>query len=173
MLPSPSQALLDRQAEQEASLLHHGVVLHDLLHRLRHEPNQLPAFDLVRKLRPKGEHYLGLQTIEVDKIQGSVDRYTDFDHRFLPKEPHILQHWTELRSKQLRGMEFPPIQVYKVGEVYFVKDGNHRTALAKAEGQQYIDAEVIEVEVVVPPDCCDTIPQLLLKGEYAEFLETA
>ena len=163
---------LSIQAEQEATALRRNTALHDLLHRLRGEPNTLPSFDLVQRLRPVSEHGLGVQTIEVDQIVGSVDRYSDFDHRFLPKEPHILQHWMDLRRKQLQGLEFPPIEVYKVGEVYFVKDGNHRTALAKAEGQQYIDAVVTEVEVVVPPDCCDTTKDLLLKAEYAQFLQT-
>ncbi len=171
MLNLPTQDPLERQVEQETDALQHGVVFHDLLHRLQGEPNELPSFDLVQKLRPKSEHYLGVQTIDVEQIVGSVDRYADFDYQFLPKEPHVLQHWAELRRKQLGGVEFPPIEVYKVGGVYFVKDGNHRTALAKAEGQEFIEAEVIEIEVAVPPGCCDTQKDLLLKAEYVQFLE--
>jgi hypothetical protein len=172
MVNPPSSNQLDIQVEQEANALEHNTALHNLLHRLSGEPNELPPFAWVEKLRPKGEHHLGVQTIDVGQIVGSVDRYSDFDHRFLPKEPHILQHWAELRRKQLKGVEFPPIEVYKVGEVFFVKDGNHRTALAKARGQEFIEADVTEIEVVVPPDCCDHGKELLLKAEYAAFLET-
>lgn len=162
---------LGDQARFEAEALTRRVLLHDFLRRLRGEPNELLPFGAVTDLRPKGESYKGLQTIEVDKIIGSVDRYGDFDAHFLPKEPFTLERWTRLRQAQLEGTEFPPIDVYKVGETYFVKDGNHRTALAKALGQHYIDAYVIELNVPVDLDPKDTLKDLILKGEYAEFLE--
>ncbi len=159
------------QAVAEAERLQNRVFFHDLLHRLRNEPNQLLPFHAVSRLRPTSEHYLGLRAIEVDKIVGSVDRYADFDHHFLPKEPHLIQRWRRLRAAQLAGVELPPIEVYQVGGVYFVKDGNHRVALAKSENQTYIDAEVIELEVPVAPEPGDTLKDLILKGEYAKFLE--
>jgi len=162
---------LDRQAQFEAEALSRRVLLHDLLHRLRGEPNTLLPFAVVSELRPKGEYYKGLQTIEVDKIVGSVDRYDDFDAHFLPREPHTVERWTRIRTAQLSGTEFPPIEVYQVGEVYFVKDGNHRVALAKALGQHYIDAYVIELNVPVDLDPNDTLHDVILKGEYARFLE--
>lgn len=162
---------LGDQARFEAEALSRRVLLHDFLRRLRGESNELLPFNAVNELRPKGESYKGLQTIEVDKIIGSVDRYGDFDVRFLPKEPFTLERWTNLRKAQLEGTEFPPIDVYKVGDAYFVKDGNHRTALAKAQGQHYIDAYVIELQVPVDLDPNDTLKDVILKGEYAEFLE--
>lgn len=162
---------LERQAQAEAEVLQRRVFLHDLLSRLRGEPNDLLPFHSVNQLRPKGESYKGLQTIEVDKIIGSVDRYGDFDAHYMPKEPFTLDRWTRLRKAQLEGTEFPPIDVYKVGEVYFVKDGNHRTALAKALGQHYIDANVIELDVPVDLSPEDTLKDVILKGEYAAFLE--
>lgn len=160
----------EQQAQAEAERLAHRVFFYDLLHRLRREPNGLLPFHVVSRLRPKGEHYLGMRPIEVDKIIGSVDRYDDFDAQFLPKEPYTVERWTRLRTAQLEGVELPPIQVYKVGETYFVKDGNHRVALAKAENQTYIDAEVIELEVPVALQPGDTLKDVILKGEYAEFL---
>jgi len=160
-----------QQAQTEAEILSRRVLLHDLLRRLRGEPNDLLPFDSVSQLRPIGQSYRGLKTIEVEKITGTVDRYGDFDAHFMPKEPYTLERWTKLRSAQLEGTEFPPIEVYQVGEVYFVKDGNHRTALAKAQGQHYIDAYVIELDVPVDLSPEDTLKDVILKGEYAEFLE--
>lgn len=160
-----------RLAAQEAEHLARRVFFHDLMHRLRGEPNSVLPFHAVNHLRPKGEHYIGHQVIEVDKIIGSVDRYDDFDSHFMPKEPFTIERWTRLRQAQLAGIEFPPIQVYKVGEAYFVKDGNHRVALAKAEHQVYIDAEVIELDVPVDLSPGDTLKDLIVKGEYARFLE--
>lgn len=161
----------ERQAQLEAEALSRRVLVHDILRRLRGQSNDLLPYSAVSSLRPKGESYKGLQTIEVDKIIGSVDRYGDFDAEFMPKEPFTLDRWAKLRQAQLEGVEFPPIHVYKVGDAYFVKDGNHRTALAKAQGQHYIDAYVIELDVPVDLDPDDTIKDVILKGEYAAFLE--
>ncbi|WP_299430718.1 transcriptional regulator [uncultured Meiothermus sp.] len=161
----------ERQAQFEAETLSRRVLIHDILRRLRGESNDLLPYSAVSELRPKGESYKGLQTIEVDKIIGTVDRYGDFDAEFMPKEPFTLDRWTKLRHAQLEGTEFPPIDVYKVGDIYFVKDGNHRTALAKALGQHFIDAYVIELDVPVDLDPGDTLKDVILKGEYAQFLE--
>ena len=161
----------EQQAQLEAEALSRRVLIQGLLRRLRGQPNQLLPYSAVLELRPKSEAYKGLQTIEVDKIIGLVDRYGDFDAGFMPKEPFALERWTKLRQAQLKGIEFPPIHVYKVGDTYFVKDGNHRTALAKVQGQQFIDAYVIELEVPVELSPSDTVKDVILKGEYAAFLE--
>ncbi|TBH17483.1 DUF4032 domain-containing protein [Thermus thermamylovorans] len=159
------------QAETEAERLERRVRFQELLYRLRGEPDTLLPFHQALALRPKGERHLGLRTIEVDKVVGSVDRYEDFDRHFLPKTPHTLERWKRLRALALAGVEFPPIEVYQVGEAYFVKDGNHRVALARATGQRFIDAYVIALEVPVPVEPGDTLKDLILKGEYAHFLE--
>ena len=160
-----------QQAEQDAEAAMRRAFVHDILHMLRGEPNELLPFDAVKELRPRGEHYKGMQTIEVDKIIGSVDRYRDFDDTFLPKTDHLVDRWVNIRRLKLEGKELPAIQVYKVGETYFVKDGNHRVSVAQSEGQKYIDAEVIELDVAVPPVPGDEIKDLIIKGEYAHFLE--
>ncbi|MEZ0347376.1 MAG: transcriptional regulator, partial [Thermus sp.] len=159
------------QAETEAERLERRARLLELLDRFRGEPSELLPFHQALALRPKGERHLGLRAIEVDKVVGSVDRYEDFDRRFLPKTPHALERWKRLRALQLEGQEFPPIEVYQVGEAYFVKDGNHRVALAKATGQKYLDAYVIALDVPVPVEAKDTLKDLILKAEYANFLE--
>ena len=143
----------------------------DFLAVLRRQPNELLPFDWVKHLAPEGEHQLGLQTIAVDQIIGSVDRYREFDRHYLPKEKHLDERWIGVRSAQLAGKELPPIQVYKVGDLYFVKDGNHRVSVARRQGQKYIDAHVIELNVSVPPDEDDTLKDLIIKGEYARFLK--
>lgn len=159
------------RAYQEGQALSQKAWLHGILQRIRGEPGELLPFHAVAQLRPSGEHYLGIQTIEVAKIIGSVDRYADFDRHFLPKTDFTVQRWTQLRKATLEGVELPSIQVYKVGQSYFVRDGNHRVALAKTTGQIYIDAEIIELDVSVAPEPGDTLLDLIIKGEYARFLE--
>ena len=144
--------------------------LRDFLAVLRGHDNELLPFDWVKYLSPEGEHTLGVRPIPVDHIIGSVDRYREFDRHYLPKEKHLDERWIGVRTAQLRGQELPPIQVYKVGELYFVKDGNHRVSVARRQGQHYIDADVIELNVSVPPDEDDTLKDLIIKGEYARFL---
>lgn len=160
------------QAKHEVERARLWSDVYDLLSILRRQPNELLPFDWVKHLSPEGEFQLGLQTIEVDKIIGSVDRYREFDRHYLPKEAHLDERWIGVRSAQLEGKELPPIQVYKVGDLYFVKDGNHRVSVARRQGQKYIDAYVIEFNVTVPPDEDDTLKDLIIKGEYAQFLKT-
>src|SRR5438045_9127127 len=65
---------------------------------------------------------------------------------------------------------FPPIDVYKVGDVYFVIDGNHRVSVARQLGAKTIEAYVTELPTSVPFEP-DTQPDdLLIKEGYADFL---
>lgn len=154
--------------EVERARLHSDM--RDFLAVLRRQPNELIPFDWMKQLSPEGEHTLGLRTIPLDSIIGSVDRYREFDRHYLPKEAHLDERWIGVRAAQLEGKELPPIQVYKVGELYFVKDGNHRVSVARRNGQKFIDAHVIELDVAVPPDQHDTLKDIIIKGEYANFL---
>lgn len=158
------------QAKHEVETARRYSDLRDILAIVRRQPNQLIPFDWMKALAPEGEHSLGLQCIPVDSIIGSVDRYREFDRHYLPKEPHLDERWIGVRAAQLEGKELPPIQVYKVGELYFVKDGNHRVSVARRNGQKFIDAYVHELDVAVPPDEDDTLKDLIIKGEYAQFL---
>ncbi len=162
----------DQQAEFDLKSAMRRSWLGDLLAWMRGEDNDLLPFEAVKHLRPHGERYLGLQVIAVEKIIGSVDRYRDFDEAFFPRSDHLKDRWTNIRRLKLEGRELPPIQVYKVGETYFVKDGNHRVSVGHMEGQKFIDAEVIELDVTVPPEKGDAVKDLIIKGEYASFLNT-
>jgi hypothetical protein len=159
------------RAEHDAEVARRRSFVRGMLNLLRREPNELLPFEAVKALKPHGEHYLGLQAIPVEKIIGSLDRYRDFDQAFLPRSDHLADRWVNIRRLRLEGKELPPIQVYKVGETYFVKDGNHRVSVAHADNQKFIDAEVIELDVVVPPEAGDDMRTLIIKGEYAAFLE--
>ena len=161
---------LRNQARGEVERARLTADVHDLLNVLRRTPNQLLPFEWVKHLHPDAEYQLGTQAIPTDQIVGSVDRYKEFDRYYLPKEQHLDERWIGVRSAQLQGKELPPIQVYKVGELYFVKDGNHRVSVARRQGQAYIDAQVIELHVTVPPEAGDTLKDLIVKGEYADFL---
>lgn len=158
------------KARQEAERARQQAFWSQLLHSLRGIPNDLLPFSAVRELHPTSERYGGVRAIPLSQIVGSVDRYRDFDHYFLPRLDHNLDRWARVRRAGLEGVELPPIQVYQVGEVYFVKDGHHRVSVARRAGQQFIDAEIIELQVPVPPDATDNLKDLIIKGEYTQFL---
>ncbi len=108
-------------------------------------PAPLPSFnDLRTRLHLFQQTYAGLQTIEVDKIVGTVDRSDDFDRDFLPRSPQTRERWERL-ERAFPSLGFPPISVYQINDVYFVIDGNHRVALAKQRRAEFIDAEVTEI----------------------------
>jgi hypothetical protein len=129
-------------------------VLARLAHRLRREPDDvnlvLPFDEVVAALGYRGERSLGLQTIRLDTIVGSVDSRRDFDRRFRPTSGRVRERWERLALAQARGEAMPPIDVYRVGELHFVKDGHHRVSLAMAHDLEWIDAYVTEVQTMVP-----------------------
>jgi hypothetical protein len=90
-----------------------------------------------------------MQEIEVAKIAGSVGRYRDFDRAFLPTQRHTRDRWLNIDAAHLRQAKLPPIEVYEIGHVYFVKDGNHRVSVAKERGQAFIDAYVTQIDTPI------------------------
>jgi hypothetical protein len=131
-------------------------VLSRLVQRLRREPDDvnliLPFDEVVAALGRVGEQRLGLRTIPLARIVGSVDSMRDFDRQFRPTSSRVRERWERLALAQRRGESIPPIDVYQVGDLYFVADGHHRVSIALATGQKTIDAYVTEVLTAVPAD---------------------
>jgi hypothetical protein len=146
--------------------------VHAVRRAISGERRRLLAFDEVReKLHLGGPVYRGLQTVPLARIIGSVNRYRDFDSLFLPTQSHTEDRWRRINRAWYDEISLPPVMLYKVGEVYFVVDGNHRVSVARDRGQEFIDAEVREVESRVPVTE-DILPEdLEYLGERVEFLE--
>jgi len=150
--------------------------LRSFLHRLRaalsRQPAQLLAFDEVReKLHLGGPVFRGVEAVPVNRIVGSVDRYRDFDRLFLPTQSHTAERWRKISRARYEDVSLPPVQLFKVGEVYFVVDGNHRVSVARESGQEFVDAEVREVVSRVPVTTDIQADDLECLGERVEFLE--
>ncbi|MEW5957899.1 MAG: hypothetical protein AB1801_09265 [Chloroflexota bacterium] len=133
--------------------------------------NDLLSFEEVRqKLRLHDSSYKGLQEIELDKIVGSTGRYRDFTRTFLPRTNQNQGRWRRI-SAIAEEQGYPPIEVYQVGDVYFVRDGNHRVSVARMNKVQTIEAYVIEFKTPVPVTKDDELDDILLKAERARFFE--
>jgi hypothetical protein len=143
-------------------------VLARLAHRLRREPDDvsliLPFDEVVAALGQRGERSLGLQTIRLDTIIGTVDSRRDFDRQFRPTSSRVRERWERLALAQRRGEIIPPIDVYRIGDLHFVQDGHHRVSIALATGQQVIDAYVTEVLTVIPAGSMRSRHDLLMKS---------
>jgi hypothetical protein len=120
---------------------------------LRREPDDtgLLRFDeVVSVLGFRGEYYLGLRTIRLDTVVGTVEEARGFDRRFRPASDRERERWELVDLAERHGTVIPPIEVYRVGGLHFVKDGHHRVSVAIATGQQMIDADVTEVLTQLP-----------------------
>ena len=134
--------------------------------------NRLLPFDDIRKALPiRGQHDLGMQQIPLDKIVGSVGRYQDFDRAFLPRYSFLRARWVSIDSAHLQDINLPPIEVYQIGDAYFVKDGNHRVSVARERHQAFIDAEVTEIVSPIPITPLTDINDLISQVEKIEFYE--
>ncbi len=139
---------------------------------VKHRSGELVPLDEIKtRLNVRGSHYLGLQQVPLDQIVGSEGRYADFDRRFLPRRDKTAERWMSINRAQYREVSLPPVELYKIGQIYFVKDGNHRVSVARQRGQKDIDAYVTEYEVDVPLDLSFSMRDLLLTEEYSDFLD--
>jgi nucleotide-binding universal stress UspA family protein len=147
--------------------------IQEVLARFTGKSTQLLSYeDVAEKLRLRARSERGVQHIPVDAIVGSVGRYTDFTRTFLPRSNEDRERWARVKAAFLEeGAGLPPIEVYKVGEVYFVIDGNHRVSIARQERLTTIEARVIEVRTDIPLTPDVQPDDLIIKAEYAEFLE--
>ncbi|HXE73337.1 MAG TPA: hypothetical protein VNO81_11825 [Candidatus Nitrosotenuis sp.] len=160
-------------AAQKFEALRRQALVRSLLGLFGKPREDLLSFDQVHQLvRDRVPIPRGLQNIPIASIVGSVGRYRDFDRAFLPLHPASEERWKRLDIAMNELRSLPPIDVYKVGEVYFVRDGNHRVSVARANGLETIEAWVTEIPVRVPLTPDTDVDDLILKIEYSRFLET-
>ena len=113
--------------------------------------NKLKPFDeVVRQYEFAGQHSKGNKTVPIEKIIGSVGRFRDFDSIFLPRQTNTRERWMRIDEAHLTDTPLPAIELYKIGDTYYVKDGNHRVSVARERGQRFIDAYVTEIELQKP-----------------------
>ena len=139
---------------------------------IRKDDNRLLPFDEVMHYIPlRGKHYLGTKEIETSKIIGTVNRFHDFDRAFLPRQTNTRSRWESVNSAYFSDIVLPPIEVYKVSDAYFVRDGHHRVSVARERGQVFMDAYVIEIDIKGKIDENTNFQDIIMAHEYEEFLK--
>jgi hypothetical protein len=146
-----------------------------LVARLRGEPDDvgvvMPYEEVIEALGFVSERSVGLQVVPLDQIVGSVDRGRDFDRGFRPTSGRLRSRWEQIATAARRGESFPPIDLVRVGEIYFVRDGHHRVSVARALGRTDIDAYVTEVHTRIDADKAMKLSDLPLKSHERVFFE--
>jgi hypothetical protein len=173
MSPDPndvSPLTFKERAQSDFDSAHRKSNWRSVISLLTRQSNELlPYYQVLKLLPTKGQHYIGLRQVPIDAIVGSVGRFQDFDRAFLPKGTSTRSRWESIDRAHLMDVELPAIELYKLGEVYFVKDGNHRVSVARERGQAFIDAVVIEIETPIPITPETDLLDLIGKRQMARF----
>jgi len=144
---------IDEQVDADFTRARRRAFLRRVGARLRGHSSSagLVSFEATRKaLGVRNKVRLGRRAVPVERIVGSVGRHRDFDAGFLPARASLETKWKRIDQAFHRGAQLPPVSLYKVGDAYFVADGNHRVSVARYQGVQWIDAEVVELGVRAP-----------------------
>ncbi|HEX8976902.1 MAG TPA: hypothetical protein VF781_10350 [Solirubrobacteraceae bacterium] len=143
--------------------------------RLRGEPDDvrqiLPYEEVIEALGFVGEQRVGPAVVKLDDIVGTVDRQGEFDRRFRPTTGRMRSRWEHIAAAMRRGEAMPPVDLLRIGEIYFVRDGHHRVSVARALGRTDIDATVTEVHTRVGALHTITYADLPTKSLEREFFE--
>jgi len=137
---------MNSEASSDFNKAKSKALFNTILNILRPEKRELLSFyDVKSLIKTRSESYKGMQVVKIEDIAGSEGRYHDFNKAFLPKKEHLRKRWESIDKAYITDVILPPIKLYKIGQVYFVRDGNHRVSVAKAQGMYSIDAEVTEL----------------------------
>jgi hypothetical protein len=114
--------------------------------RLRRECSRLLTFEeVVEGHLAHNRRRLGLRDVEVSKIVGSVGRTVAFDRGFMPAKASLEKRWKRVDRAFHSGLDLPAVRLFKMGDSYFVEDGNHRVSVARYHKVETIEAEVTEL----------------------------
>lgn len=168
---SEARGMSHFSAAEDFRRLRRKAALEALLGKLRGGQAELLSYeDVRRRLRSASEGKRTLREIPLEKIVGSVGRYRDFTRNFLPKSDSDEARWSRVRLAMESQQGVPPIEVYELGGVYFVKDGNHRVSIAKQMGLPTIEAYVTEIKSNLALAPSDSPRDIILKTEHAAFM---
>lgn len=150
---------------------HFQAFWEEIFEVISNRPVGLLNFDEVKaKLHLRDQTYRGLQEIPLDRIVGSVGRNKEFTRRFLPKNPETANRWSNVYAQMNSLTGVPPIDVFQVDDVYFVRDGNHRVSIAKQMHQKTIEAYVTEMHTPIDLEPNMTKREMARAEAYAAFL---
>jgi hypothetical protein len=149
-----------------------SAFMQDLLAHVTGRPADLLPFEAVREgLQLRHMVDRGIEEVPLELIVGTLGREREFNRAFLPRDDALRDRWEDVQGLAEGPRGFAPVELYKVGDAYFVVDGHHRVSVAKALGTPSIEARVEEFLSPLPLAPGETLEEVLLKRSLAEFLE--
>jgi hypothetical protein len=146
-----------------------------ILSLLKNEKDSLMSLQEIKVLlRPTSETYRGLRTVPIAKIVGSEGRYQDFNRYFLPRHNYLRGRWIRVDTAHHQQLTLPPVTLYEIGGLYFVRDGNHRVSVGRLQNVEFIDAEVISLgsRLTLEPGLTeDQLRKAVISLEKEEFFK--
>jgi len=173
--PARSTGMSGVDAQHDFMRARRQATIARLAARLRGEPDDvrlvLPYDEVIDALGFVSERSVGSQVVALDAIVGTVDRGRDFDRRFRPTSGRVRSRWEHIAAMMRRGDELPPVDLIRIGDIYFVRDGHHRVSVARALGHTDINARVTEVITRLGADKPITVADLPIKSHERVFFE--
>jgi hypothetical protein len=158
---------LNEQVDADFTRARRRARLRAIVARIRreHVSNKLLSFDDVRReFGANNRLRRGRRVVEVEEIVGSVGRWRDFDRSFLPARASVGQRWKRIDRAFQRGEDLPPVELYEIGDSYFVVDGHHRVSVARYHDVPTVEAAVAEFGPKLPAAPAPTISNSELTG---------
>ena len=167
-----------KQTEDDFYRARNKALFNEIQHFLSpEEVNLISLNDIKQLIKPQNETYIGMKVIPIEKIVGSEGRYKDFDNHFFPKSSFLKSRWEHVDQAAIDSVILPPIKVYEIAGLYFVRDGNHRVSVAKSRGTEFIDAEVVslqsEIKLKQTDSMQDIIRQIINYEKRVFYAETS
>ncbi|MCB0078188.1 MAG: hypothetical protein KDD73_12310 [Anaerolineales bacterium] len=162
--------MLKQQVERDYERASRKAFWNQIKSWVTRRSNELLPFDVVRRHLPTAaQQYRGAQEVRIDQIVGSEGRYRDFDRAFLPLQRTTKDRWMSIGRAHYEDVYLPPVELYKIGNSYFVKDGNHRVSVARERNQVFIDAIVTEITVPFEISAESEIEDVIREADRADF----
>ena len=163
------------RAAEDFSKARNREIFGRILSLLTKQKDNLLSLQEVKALvGPTSETYRGLKVVPIEKIVGSEGRYQDFNRTFLPRHNRLKGRWVRVDTAHHQEVILPPVTLYEIGGVYFVRDGNHRVSVGKLQGVEFIDAEVISLgtRVALKPGVTrEELREAVIELEREEFFK--
>ncbi len=149
--PRTRYGQLYQQAVIKFNLARNRAWFHKLKCSLLKISNYLVDLETLPSTQVSSRYYAGIQAVDLDQVRGTVSRFDAFDNRFNPLAEWLRDRWISVAIARLNYLHLSPIELIKVGNVFFVQDGHHRISVARALGETAMDAEVVVWEVMNTP----------------------
>jgi hypothetical protein len=148
-----------------------AALMADLLKTLRGQPADLLPFEEVReRLRLRTFVDRGIREVPLDAIVGSLGRAREFNRAFLPRDESLRARWERVEDLAEGPEGLAAVELYQVGDAYFVVDGHHRVSVARQMKAATIEARVTECLSAVHLEPDTSIEEVILDGALADFL---